>query len=165
MNNSKIQIKVGNVEFSGEGDPKWLSGELDKILKSIPTLTKVISVPIQPPAPSAGSISVSNSSDDGSSLNLSVANIASKLGSSTGPGLVIAAACYLRLVENKNTFSRESILKAMKSATGYYKTNYRANLTKILERLIKNDTLNETSNNVYSLTNVKEKELRVQLSN
>lgn len=38
--NTKIEIRVGNIEFSGEGDQVWLGTQLDKILKSIPELLK-----------------------------------------------------------------------------------------------------------------------------
>jgi len=41
MADSKIEIKVGNVSFSGEGDGKWLSEQLDKILEKIPQLAEV----------------------------------------------------------------------------------------------------------------------------
>jgi hypothetical protein len=36
MSDSKIQLKVGVVEFSGEGDSQWLSLQFDKILAKIP---------------------------------------------------------------------------------------------------------------------------------
>ena len=46
MSNSKIEIKVGIVEFSGEGEQKWLSEQLDKILEKVPELLKIeLSVP------------------------------------------------------------------------------------------------------------------------
>ena len=45
MAESKIHIKVGAVEFSGEGDAKWLSAELDKLLEKIPDLARVPSHP------------------------------------------------------------------------------------------------------------------------
>lgn len=38
MTDSKIQIKVGNVEFSGEGNQEWLTSQLDKVLEKIPEL-------------------------------------------------------------------------------------------------------------------------------
>ena len=41
MADSKIEIKVGIVEFSGEGDPKWLAEQLDKILEKVPDLLKI----------------------------------------------------------------------------------------------------------------------------
>lgn|GEM_PF-900381 len=41
MSESKIQIKVGHVEFSGEGDQDWLASQLDKILDKVPELLKI----------------------------------------------------------------------------------------------------------------------------
>jgi hypothetical protein len=41
MGEAKIEIKVGEVSFSGEGDGKWLSDQLDKLLEKIPELAKV----------------------------------------------------------------------------------------------------------------------------
>src|SRR5436190_13811158 len=41
MSESKIQIKVGIVEFSGEGNQDWLATQLDKILEKVPELLKI----------------------------------------------------------------------------------------------------------------------------
>lgn len=41
MSESKIQIKVGIVEFSGEGNQDWLASQLDKILQKVPELLKI----------------------------------------------------------------------------------------------------------------------------
>lgn len=41
MADAKIELKVGAVSFSGEGSEKWLSDELEKVLKKIPELTEV----------------------------------------------------------------------------------------------------------------------------
>lgn len=41
MSDSKIQIKVGIVEFSGEGNQDWLASQLDKILEKVPELLKI----------------------------------------------------------------------------------------------------------------------------
>jgi len=43
MSEAKIEIKVGAVSFSGEGDGKWLSEQLDKVLEKIPELANVAS--------------------------------------------------------------------------------------------------------------------------
>jgi hypothetical protein len=40
MSEAKIEIKVGSVSFSGEGDGKWLSEQLDKILEKLPELAQ-----------------------------------------------------------------------------------------------------------------------------
>lgn len=41
MTESKIQIKVGIVEFSGEGSQDWLAEQLDKILIKVPDLLRI----------------------------------------------------------------------------------------------------------------------------
>ena len=41
MADSKIEIKVGSITFSGEGDGDWLSKQLDKVLAKIPELAAV----------------------------------------------------------------------------------------------------------------------------
>jgi hypothetical protein len=41
MSESKIQIKVGIVEFSGEGNQDWLATQLDKIIEKVPELLKI----------------------------------------------------------------------------------------------------------------------------
>lgn len=46
MADSKIQFKIGTIEFSSEGDPTWVGAQLDKVLKQIPELIKV-----SPPEP------------------------------------------------------------------------------------------------------------------
>ncbi|WP_345949982.1 hypothetical protein ABDD95_00720 [Mucilaginibacter sp. PAMB04274] len=44
MSESKIQIKIGSIEFSGEGQQDWLSLQIDKILNKLPELLKNESV-------------------------------------------------------------------------------------------------------------------------
>lgn len=41
MSESKIQIKIGIVEFLGEGNPDWVAAQLDKILAKVPELLKI----------------------------------------------------------------------------------------------------------------------------
>jgi hypothetical protein len=38
MNNVKIQIKVGDVEFTGEGEQEWVATQLDRVLKAAPAI-------------------------------------------------------------------------------------------------------------------------------
>jgi hypothetical protein len=41
MTDAKIEIKVGNVSFSGEGQGEWLSKQLDKVLAKLPELASI----------------------------------------------------------------------------------------------------------------------------
>jgi len=144
MSDSKLSIKIGSVEFSGEGNQDWLASQLDKILDKVPELLKVRAIhplsttpPITPPG--------------GGSLNLSMVSVAAKLKSNSGPDLAIAAAAYLKIVKGQPTFSREEISKNMKAATGYYKSSFGSNLTNTLVQLVKTDALTQSSENAYSL--------------
>lgn len=41
MTDAKIQIKIGGIEFSGEGDKEWLTTQLDKILANAQKLANL----------------------------------------------------------------------------------------------------------------------------
>src|SRR5258708_8407814 len=41
MNETKIQIKIGGIEFLGEGNQDWLTTQFDKVLDRIPELAKI----------------------------------------------------------------------------------------------------------------------------
>jgi len=54
MADAKIQIQVGSISFSGEGEGRWLSEQFDKALKNIPALVQVApALPIEGNAPPA----------------------------------------------------------------------------------------------------------------
>lgn len=36
MSEAKLQIKIGELEFTGEGDKAWIEAQLNKILKAVP---------------------------------------------------------------------------------------------------------------------------------
>jgi len=36
MAQAKIEVRIGNIFFSGEGDSKWLEAQLDKLLVAAP---------------------------------------------------------------------------------------------------------------------------------
>lgn len=42
---TKINISVGNLSFSGEGDQGWLAAQLDKVLKAAPEIADARRVP------------------------------------------------------------------------------------------------------------------------
>ena len=162
MSESKIQVKVGIVEFSGEGNQDWLAKQLDKILDKVPELLRIeVGSPILP-KPNVKGAKIDEG--QGQNLTLSVLNIAGKLGAKTGVELAIAAAAYLHFVLGKATFSRDEITSNMKSATGVFKQTFIKNLTPTLSRVEKaGDFLKSGSN--YSLSANKVAELNAILSN
>ena len=51
MSEAKLQVKIGGVEFSGEGSEKWLSEQLKEILGAAPKVAAAVPpAPINPPA-------------------------------------------------------------------------------------------------------------------
>lgn len=51
MSESKIEIKIGEITFSGEGEPSWLSEQLDKILdraEGLMSLAPAVTTPSPP---------------------------------------------------------------------------------------------------------------------
>ena len=161
MSESKIQIKIGIVEFSGEGNEEWLAAQFDRILDKIPEFLK-----IEMTAPKTADVQNTSSQQIPSSgtINLSMANIAAKLNCKSGQDVATAAAAYSKFVLSKSSFNRDDILENMKKATGYFKSSYSNNLTNILGALVKNGTLLESSTNNYSLQVNKETELNGILS-
>jgi|ERR1051325_895466 hypothetical protein len=55
MAEAKIEMRVGEVSFSGEGAPEWLSEQLDKVIAAIPDLVKVAPKPTSRSAAGAAS--------------------------------------------------------------------------------------------------------------
>ena len=161
MSESKIQVKVGIVEFSGEGNQDWLSKQLDKILEKIPELLKIEMNAPEDDGKAKGA--KSGSGNKGKISGLSVLNIAGKLGAKSGADVAIAATAYLHFVESKSIFNRDEISSAMKQATGVYKNSMLANLTTTLAQLEKNGTFNKSSTS-YSLNATKVSELNAILS-
>lgn len=158
MSDSKIHVKVGIVEFSGEGNQEWLASQLDKILEKVPELLKI----------EVGTNNTRTEKELGTGQsahlsNLSVLNITGKLNSKSGGDLAIAAAAYLHFVEGKTSFTRDDISSNMKKATGIYKDSFFANLTTTLAGLEKNGSLLKSGNN-YSLGVSKVSELNAILS-
>jgi galactitol-specific phosphotransferase system IIC component len=160
MSESKIQVKVGIVEFSGEGDQVWLAAQLDKILEKIPELLKI---EIDSESNSDKGNEGGNKRNKKGISGLSVINIAGKLNCKSGSDLVIAASAFLHFIESKQTFSRDDLTQTMKKATGYFKNSHLANLTTILAGLEKNNTLTKSSN-AYSIHIDKVNELNAILS-
>jgi len=155
---SKIRIKVGRIEVEYEGSETFLKRELPALIKTITELSKAAGVPLD---------KADNSSDEneprGKRIELSTGSIAGKLSCSSGPDLLIAAAVHLTLVKQIKAFTRKQLLAEMRTASGYFKSSYRDNLSSSLKRLLRKDTLNERSAGQYSLSESARKEFEAKL--
>jgi hypothetical protein len=153
----KIRIKIGAIEVEFEGSEEFLKSELMKLVSSVSELSKEGGLAITHGEPG---VSVQK---EGEFAKLTTRTIASRLNSNTGPDLIIAACAHLKLVEGKVSFTRKEILNDMKTATGYYQTSYRDNLTSYLKTLINNKKLNETSKDTFELGETTRKDLVTRL--
>lgn len=54
MGEAKIEIKIGEITFSGEGEPSWLSEQLDKIIDRAEELMNLTPAQITPSTTSSG---------------------------------------------------------------------------------------------------------------
>ena len=142
---SKLSIKYGALALEYEGTDEFIKNGLLELLTDVVETTKVIPAsPIANEVPSAAS---------GSSVpNVSVKTISTKLGNAKGSDLARAAAAFLTLVQNNETFSQADLLSAMKSATGVYKqSTHGKNLGSIVSALMTSGFLIETSAGTYSV--------------
>jgi hypothetical protein len=110
MVDSKLEIKVGSISFSGEGRGEWLSKQLDKVLAKIPELVAV--------APSENS---ENGSDATSSYAAKTAKASGTLAAflkaknagASQPRKFLATAIWLHDSEKKTRLSTTDISGAL----------------------------------------------------
>lgn len=147
-----MKIKLGPIEVEYEGSESFLKEELPELLKAVSDLYQGSTVnpafSLGHPADATGELSGTKKQEK---IDLTTNSIASKLGSKTGADLVMAAAARLTICQGKDKFTRQDILKEMKSATSYYKKTYSNNLSKSLTSLIKDEKLLETAKDTYAI--------------
>ena len=148
---SKIRIKLGPIEVEYEGSETFLKKELPDLIKTVTELAKTSQI--------TGQVNL------GDAFQLTTSSIAAKLSCSKGPDLVIAAAAHLSFVQKVDVFSRKQLLNDMKSASGYYKSSYRDNLSSYLKTLLKTHKLTEPTRGHYSLDASESKSIGGRLAN
>lgn len=153
---AKIRVKVGSMEIEYEGDPSFLDGGIETLLETMGNLAP--RVPKEAEA-QTGDVKSEGTSSANGSFSFSTNTIAAHLGSKTGPELVICAIAHLELVKGKTSSTRIEILDEMKSATSYYNTNMRSNMTKNLEQITKAKRVNLIAKDTYSLSATERKEI------
>ena len=148
---TKISLRIGEIEVSYEGDHGFVEDGLWHLLERAVALSNEHVEPgVSPTAQAAPSASSTNP-------DLSVMTIASRLRVKTGPELAVAAAARLSVIEGRAAFSRSDLMATMKEATGHYKSSMGSNLSATLRGLVRNNRLNENGSGMYALT-AKEKE-------
>jgi len=142
---SKIRIKMGQIEVEFEGSEEFLKKELRDLIKTVSELYKTSNIANQ------GNDDSGDDGGGGNNLELSTGSIATKLTCNSGVDLAVAAAAHLTFVKKTAVFTRKALINEMKSASGFYKSSYSANLTKILNQLLKSK-FNEPTSGSYALS-------------
>lgn len=141
---SKLKLRIGEVEIEYEGAEEFLKQELPALLKTAMELHRA-----------AGPTKAGNNDTKKPKADLPIlttTSIAAKLNASEGADLLLAAAARLRIIANKETFSRQELLTEMQSASGYYKKSYSKNLSKYINTVLADQKLTETAKNVFALS-------------
>lgn len=148
---SKVRIRMGQVEVEYEGDEQFLKDELPALLDSVSKLyreAKNVSgddeapdpaTPVVPTPPTLNAVGTTT-------------NIAAKMHVDSGPHLILAAAARLTLGGGKPSFSRQTLLEEMKTASSYFNKNYASNLSQYLTGLVRSGKLMETAKDTYAMT-------------
>ncbi len=116
MSESKIEIKIGEVQFSGEGDKEWLAEQLDKILAQAKELVELS--PSQP-SPSQAPAATHQPADFSKNSSISNQTLAKFLKSNNATTaqvdkfLVTAIWCEAK---GKNRLKTSDITTALKNA-------------------------------------------------
>lgn len=156
MSNSKIEIKVGIVEFSGEGEPKWLSEQLDKILEKVPELLKIELASDEYKQPKSRDVSnpspiqtatVSPKSDSSSQINSNLSNFMKETDSTKKQRRrFLAVAVWLQLKHGRKSMSTRDISTSLKE----YQQSRLGNASEMLNQNVsKGFCEKDSSNNFY----------------
>lgn len=115
MSEAKIEIKIGEIRFSGEGDQDWLSDQLDKIIDKAEALME-IAPPAAPPANPTGAHQPADFSGASSIANQTLATFLKSKNATTAQVdkfLVTAVWCEAK---GKNRLKTSDITAALKNA-------------------------------------------------
>jgi hypothetical protein len=160
---SRIKIKVGVIEVEYEGEEKFIKDELPGLIKTVAMLHEQTGAP--PEEKTEGTVDekgADRKTHEGKA-SLSTSSIATKLACKSGPDLAIAACAQLGLVKLKPQFTRNEIVKEMKSATAFFNKNFVSNLSKSLKTLVVADQINEVGTHMYALSSTEASKLKTTL--
>lgn len=164
---SKLQVRVGEVEFALESENMITVEEakdfLNQVKEIAAALSQVTPRPIQAPTPTPQASNLQSANSASGEIDLHVNSVAERLHASSAPDVTMAAAAYLQLVKGRTSFSRTELLEAMREASNYYNENMRGNLTKTLKRLT-GTKLNQLANKTFSIKAPELAEMRQKLA-
>lgn len=162
---SKIKIRLGQIEIEYEGSEKFLQKELPKLLEAIITLYGTSGAGMQDLAigEGGGNIGVDGAGGTGKSIEATTNTIAKKLGVKSGRELLFAAAAQLTFVQEKTKFTRQEMQKEAREANQYYKKSFANNYSNYISQLVNGEWIVEVSTNKYSIPAAKKDEVEAKI--
>ena len=154
----KLRLRFGDVEIDYEGTETYLREDL------LDQIEKTLSVYSNRTGPTPKSVEQTEATVASDCLDIDTNTVASYLDVKTGPELVLAAAVNLRIIQNKQRFTRDEIRLEMQGASSYYTANHTKNLSAHLTSLIKSHKLLRTSGGEFALSADAESDARAKLA-
>ena len=100
----------------------------------------------------------------GNISNYSTDTIATLIGATSGPELIIAAAAHLLFSQGKSTFTRRELTAQMRTSPSRFKHTFINNLSAYLAGLTKADRLRMSGADAYALSNREQQALQAKLA-
>jgi hypothetical protein len=153
--NTRFRVKLGGAEIEYEGSEQFLKAEV------IPTVAKIFElVEIQSELRQSSEVRfieaprdvLAEQGNNNQKFDHSTTNIAVILGTKTAVDLALAAAAHLTIVRGRDSFTRQELLEALRSAPSFYKKADANNHSKTLQSLVKSGQLREGHGGNYALT-------------
>jgi hypothetical protein len=152
---TRLRVKLGNAELEYEGNTQFLKDEVmpavAKIFQLVELRSDLAAVGVATEIEDAPTVSLPGAAPPPKLAGHTTGSIATLLKAESAGDLAIAAAAYLALVAKQEKFTRQELLAAMRSATGFYKKTDQGNLTKTLQGHVKAGRLREADGGHYVL--------------
>lgn len=104
------------------------------------------------------------SASTGQLSTYSTDTIATLIGATSGPELIIAAAAHLLFSQGKSTFTRRELTAQMRNSPSRFKHTFINNLSAYLAGLTKADRLRMSGPDAYALSNREQQALQTKLA-
>jgi|SRR5437870_7605021 len=111
MPDVKIQMKIGDVEFSGEGDQAWVGAQLDRILKAAPAI-----VGAKPRTPDSSTRSPAAAGGDSNTAAQPLASFLREKNASTNQVKKFLATAIWLGAKGKNRLTTADVTRALKDS-------------------------------------------------
>ena len=148
---AKIRVRVGELELEFIGSEELLQEKLEPFLDAFIGFREKLGN-TSSELSQVSDTEVARQTGELPWAELSPSTIAVRLSAKTGPQLAEAAAAYRTICCGELTFTRKQIIDTMREMPTLHNKNMNSNLSKNLMGLVKNATLNETQNGLYTLT-------------